>query len=402
MSAWAGTLHVLRLRDVRLLVAGRGISVVGDRMVAVALAFAVLELGGSAADVGLVLAAGSAPLLLSVLAAGVVADRLSRRTVMVAADLLRVATQGALAVLLVTGAAEVWMVAVLAALTGLGTGFFGPASIGLLPQIVAPEHLQRANAVRASAASAGEIAGPLAAGVIVAAAGAGWAIAADAATFAVSAACLVALRLPEREAREPSSFVADLRSGWRAVRSRRWVWSFIVYFALANVAWAAWSALGPIVADERLGGAGAWGIVLGSLGVGALAGSLLATAVDPRRPLIVVALTEALVALPIAFLAGGAPTAVLAGAAFLMGAGMMIGGSLWESTLQRRIPDAELSRVWSYEWFGSYLFMPLGMALWGPLAGAIGLSPTLWIAFGAFAVLVAALLALPDTRRLER
>ncbi|HEY8583133.1 MAG TPA: MFS transporter [Capillimicrobium sp.] len=402
MLGWADTLDVLRLRDLRLLVAAQGVSVVGDRMVSVALAFAVLELGGSAADVGLVLAAASAPLVLSVLAGGVVADRVPRRTVMIGADLLRLVTQGAMAVLLLTGAAEIWTLAALAALTGLGTGFFNPALVGLTPQIVGLEHLQRANAVRASAVAGGEILGPLIAGGLVVLAGPGTAIAVDAATFGVSAACLLALRLPAHEPRAGSTFLADLRGGWDAFRSRRWVWTFALYFGLGNMMWAAWSALGPIVADERLGGAGAWGIVLAGIGVGALAGSVVATAVDPRRPLIVVALVEGLFALPLAFLAGGAPTALLAVAAFLSGAGMMVGASLYESTMQRNVPDEQLSRVSSYEWFGSYLFYPVGMAIWGPLAGAIGLSPTLWLSFGILAALIVALVALPDTRRLQR
>jgi MFS family permease len=381
----------------------KAISVLGDRMVAVALAFAVLEVGGSPSQVGLVLAAATVPLVASVLVGGVVADRLSRRTVMVAADLLRVATQGAMAAVLIAGVAEVWMLAAFAAVTGIGTGLFNPASTGLLPELVSPAHLQPANALRSSAVSAGEILGPIMAGVLVATAGAGVAIAVDAATFAASAACLVALRLPARTEMSPAgSFLAELREGWTAFRTRRWVWTFAVYFAMANAMWAAWSALGPIVADRELGGADAWGFVLGSIGVGALAGSAIATAVDPRRPLIVVALTEGLFALPLGFLAGGAGVALLSLAAFLSGAGMMIGTSIYESTLQRQIRDAELSRVSSYEWFGSYAFYPLGLALWGPLGELIGVSTALWLAFGLFGALAATLLAIPDTRRLER
>ncbi len=208
-------------------------------MVAAALAFAVLEIGGSAAAVGLVRAARTAPLVMSVLVGGVVADRVSRRTVMVTADLLRVVTQGLTAALLIGGVAEVWMLAVPAALTGLGTGFFSPASTGLLPELVPAEHLQRANALRSTAVSAGEIVGPLAAGLIVAALGAGAAIAVDAATFAVSAACLAALRVPVRARERGASFLADLRTGWVAFRSRRWVWTFVGYFALGNMMWAA-------------------------------------------------------------------------------------------------------------------------------------------------------------------
>jgi MFS family permease len=394
-------LRVLGRRDFRLLFFGQSVSVLGDRMVAVALAFAVLEVGGSVSEVGLVLACKVLPLAGSVLIGGVVADRTSRRSVMIWSDLVRVASQGTTAALLITGSAEVWTLALLAGLTGAATGFFSPASTGLLPEVVPPEELQPANALRATAVSTGEIAGPILAGVLVAAAGAGWAIAVDAATFAVSALCLWRLRVPGRVAQVGASFLADLRGGWDAFRSRRWVWTVAVYFAAANLVWGAWSALGPVVAERELGGAAAWGAVLGSVGVGALFGSLLAARAKPRRPLVLVALTEAFVALPLAFLAAGAPTALLALGAFLSGAGMMLGNAVWESTLQRLIPAESLSRVSSYDWFGSFAFYPIGLAAWGPLAGLIGVSTALWLAFGLFIVLIAGQLAVPETRRLQ-
>ncbi len=400
MSASCGdSLRVLRLRDFRLLFAGQGVSVLGDRMVAVALAFAVIELGGSISQVGLVLAAGWAPLAVTVLAGGVVADRTSRRAVMVTADLVRIATQGTMAALLITGSAEIWMLAALAGVTGAATGFFNPASTGLLPEVVPPAQLQPANAMRATAVSGAEILGPVLAGILVAAAGAGWAIAVDASTFAVSAICLSRLRPPAREEREPSSFLADMRDGWTAFRSRRWVWTFIAYFAIANMLWGAWSSLGPTVADRDLGGAAVWGTILGAVGVGALVGSLLATRARPRRPLLFVATLEGLFALPLAFLAAAAPAPLLAFGAFLSGIGMMLGNSVWESTLQRHIPDRELSRVSSYDWFGSFVFYPLGLATWGTVAGAIGLHPALWVASGLFGGAAIVLLTLPEVRR---
>jgi MFS family permease len=395
------TLKLLRRRNFRLLFIGQGVSVLGDRMVAVALAFAVIELGGSASQVGLVLAAGWAPLAVTVLAGGVVADRTSRRAVMVVADLVRIATQGTMAVLLVTGEAEIWMLAALAGVTGAATGFFNPASTGLLPEVVPADELQPANAMRATAVSGSEILGPILAGILVAAVGAGWAIAVDAATFAVSAVCLAMLRPPAREGQEPSSFLADLRDGWAAFRSRRWVWTFVAYFAIANMLWGAWSALGPTVADRDLGGAAVWGTILGAVGVGALVGSILAVRARPRRPLLFVALLEGLFGLPLAFLAAGAPAPLLAFGGFLSGLGMMLGNSVWESTLQRHIPDRELSRVSSYDWFGSFVFYPLGLATWGTVAGAIGLHPALWVAFGLFGACAIVLLTLPEVRRFE-
>jgi MFS family permease len=391
---------ILRQREFRLLFLGQAVSVFGDRMVAVALAFAVLEVGGSASDVGLVLASSTLSLAACVLIGGVIADRISRRAVMVGADLVRVASQAAIAALLIADAAEVWSIALLAAVTGAATGFFSPASTGLLPAIVLPDELQPANALRATARSTGEILGPLIAGVLVAAAGPGWAFAVDAGTFAVSAALLAWLHLPAHVAREAASFVDDLREGWQAFRSRTWVWTFVAYFAIGNMLWGAWSALGPVVAERDLGGAAAWGTVLAAIGVGALAGSLLATRARPRRPLVLVALMEGLFGLPLAILAAAAPVPLLACAAFLSGVGLMLGMSVWESTLQRHIPADSLSRVSSYDWFGSMAFYPLGLAIWGPVAAAIGIATSLWVAFGLFATAVLSLLAIPDIRRL--
>jgi MFS family permease len=394
------SLDVLRTREFRLLFSGQAVSVLGDRMATVALAFAVLEIGGSASEVGLVLAAGAFPLVVTVLAGGVVADRASRRAVMVVADLVRVVSQGVLAALLIAGVAEVWMLALLAGVTGAATGFFGPASTGLLPEVVLVEQLQPANGLRASAVSTGETLGPVVGGVLVAAAGAGWAIAIDAGTFAVSASCLAMLRVPARVASQGRSFVADLRGGWVAFRSRRWVWTFVLYFAIVNLLWGAWSALGPIVSERDLGGPAAWGTILAAMGVGALAGSLIAANVKPGRPLLLAALADGLFALPLAFLAAAPPVPLIAFGALLSGAGMALAISLWESTLQRHIPDESLSRVSSYDWFGSLAFYPLGLAVWGPVATVIGISASLWLAFGLAVVLTLMLISVPDIRHL--
>ncbi len=401
MPARPDSLAVLRRRDLRLLLGAQGASVLGDRMVAVALAFAVLEVGGSASQVGLVLACGALPMVVCVLAGGVVADRTSRRAVMVAADLVRLASQGASAALLIAGAAEVWTLAALAAVTGAATGFFNPASTGLLPAVVPPGELPQANGLRASAVSGGEIAGPVLAGVVVAAAGPGWALGADAATFALSAALLLRVRIPPAAERAATTFTADLRDGWAAFRSRRWLWSTVLTFTWSNAMWGAWSALGPVVADRSLGGAAAWGAVLTCTGLGALAGSVLAVRARPRRPLVVLAVTELVFAIPIAVLAARAPVVALALAAAAGGAAMMLGGAVFETTLQRHVPADQLSRVASYDWFGSMVSYPVGLAIWGPIAGALGLSPALWLAFALQLGGGIALLATPAVRGLR-
>ncbi len=380
MPRLPASLAVLRQRDFRLLFGAYAVSVIGDRMVTIALAFAVLELGGSASEVGVVLACRVLPLVGSLLIGGVVADRLPRRAVMVAADLSRALTQGILAFLLITGEPPIWAIAVLAGAAGAATGFFNPASTGLLPAIVAPEHLQQANGLRATAMSGGEILGPALAGVLVATAGPGWAIAIDAATFVGSAAFLAGLRLPRQAARAATSFLRDLREGWTAFHTRTWVWSIVLSASFGNLLWGSVGVLGPVIAKRDLGGAAAWGAVMAAMGVGALVGALLAIRARPHRPLVLSLLVLSLFGLPPALLALGVPTGALAAGTFLAGGAMMLGISLYESTFQRRIPPEVLSRVSSYDWFGSVALQPVGLAIWGPIAAAIGMQEALWIA----------------------
>jgi hypothetical protein len=392
------SLEVLRRPDFRRLFLGQAASLLGDGMVNVALAFAVLGLGGSASEVGFVFAARMLTLVASLLAGGVVADRTSPRAVMVVADLVRVASQGTMAALLIAGAPEVWSLAALAAVTGAATGFFLPASTALMPAVVPPEELQSANGLRITALAAGEVGGPAIAAALVVAAGAGWAIAIDAATFAVSAALLARLRPGARGTAVAGGFLGDLRHGWREFRTRRWVWGFVLWATVGNVVNGAWIVLGPVVADRHLGGPAAWGTAAAAAGAGGLLGGVVAVRVRPARPLLVAALGFAIWGLPLAFLAARAPVAVLACAAVASGCGVTLAQAVWDSTLQRRIPATSLSRVSAYDWFGSMAFAPLGLAIWGPISVAIGLSGALWLAFGAQLAAAAGLLALPEVR----
>lgn len=396
------SLSVLRERGFRLLFWGQAVSLLGDGMVNVALAFAVLGLGGSASELGLVLAARMLPLVGLLLAGGVVADRLPRRAVMVAADLVRFASQGAMAALLIAGVAEIWMLGALAAVTGAATGFFNPASTGLMPAVVSPERLAQANALRGVTKATGDIAGPVIAGVLVATAGTGWAMAIDAATFLVSAAFLSRLWLPEPERLPASSFTADLREGWAVFRSLTWVWTFVLCATVGNVLWGAWSVLGPVVAQQELGGAAGWAAAVGAFGAGSLAGGVLALHVDPPRPMLVVTLALLPFSIPLVLLAVHAHLAPLAATAFLAGAGLMVSNTLWETTLQRHVPSESLSRVSAYDWFGSMALQPVGLALWGPVSAAVGTKTALWVAFAGGTISTIALLAVRDIRALPR
>jgi MFS family permease len=394
-------LDVLRQTPFRRLLGAAAISWFGDRMVTVALAFAVLGVDESASSIGLVLAARTGAQLVCLLLGGVVADRASRRAIMVGADISRLLTQGLLAAIVIAGTAEVWSIALLAALGGAASGFFSPASVGLLPAIVEPDRLQQANGLRATAMSAGEIGGPVLAGVLVAAVGPGWALGVDAATFGASALLLAGVRVPARTERARASLWDEFREGWTIFRRTTWVWTFVLWASLANVTWGAWSVLGPLIAQRDLGGAAAWGAINAALGVGALVGALGAIRQMPRRPVLAAALTGFTQVPAIALLALGAPAPAIALGALAFGVGMMFGNAVWESALQRSIDPVALSRVSAYDWFGSFAFAPVGFAIWGPIAAAVGTGEALWISGAISVVSTVVLLCVRDVRRLR-
>lgn len=397
---WLPGTGALRERQFRLLFIGQSVSILGDAMSGVALVFAVLEIGGSASQLGLVLAAGAVPFLVFLLVGGVVADRLPRRGVMLTADVVRMATQATMAVLLIAGVAEVWELAALQALRGTASAFFGPASTGLIPQTVSPEHLQEANALRALVAAAGNIAGPAIAGVLVAIAGAGWALGADAATFGVSAVSLAAMRLPAREReRVPGGrFLADLRAGWDEFTARSWVWVTVLNLSLSNLCSTALYVLGPIVASRSLGGASAWALIVAAGSLGGFLGGLLVLRLRPRRPIFTGILACALGAVPSALLGIPAPTWLIALSTFIAGGGVLIFNTLWETTLQQHIPPEALSRVSAYDWLGSFIANPIGLALVGPIAAGLGIQTTLFLAAAGECIAIALTIAMPSVR----
>jgi Transmembrane secretion effector len=395
------SLGVLHERDFRLLFTGHVISLLGDAMTPVALAFAILDLTGSAADLGYVIAARSAPLVGFLLIGGVLADRLPRRLVMVGADLSRFCTQGATAALLISGHARIWEIAALQAFHGAATAFFNPAATGLTPQLVSAERLQDANGLRALARASSGVAGPALAAALVTGVGPGWALAADAATFAASAACLAQLRLPLHVRLPAQSFVRDLLDGWVEFTSRTWVWVIVICAALGNGLSAFFFVLGAVISKAQLGGAGAWALILAAFSAGNFIGGLAVLRFRPRRPLLVGCSLLVPLAGPSALLAIPVPAVAIAAASLIAGAGLMVFNSLWETTLQRVVPPAALSRVSAYDWFGSLLMQPLGYALVGPAVGAFGPSTTLWIAVAGLFASCVAMLAVPSVRNLS-
>jgi len=395
----------LKERQFRLLWLGQATSTLGDGLVPVALSFAVIgTLNGSATALGVVLAAHTLPLVLLVLVGGVWADRLPRQMVMLVSDLIRCAVQATLAVLLLSGAAQLWHLAVLIAIYGTAEAFFQPAATGLVPATISPGRLQQANALLGLSRSTAFVIGPAIAGVIAATTNPGIVFVVDAATFAVSATSLALLRL-SRTRREGvrNSFFADLKGGWTELLAHTWLWVIVVWAStFLCIVIAPFMTLGPVIAKQSLGDTASWGIIAAGWGAGSLGGGLLALRWKPPRPMLVCCVLALMMVPAIALLALRAPAPVIAGAQAIGGIGMGFFGAVWQTTLQQHVREEALSRVSAWDWMGSLAFLPLGLILAGPVSSAIGISTTLWIAAGYLVLSTLAVLLVPSVRNLRR
>ena len=363
----------------RFLFAGRAISAVGDRLMPVALAFAVLDLTDSPGDLGLVLAAQTIPLVLLVLFGGVWADRLRRERVMIASDLVRGLVQAVTAALLISGSATLWQLIVLQAIYGSAAAFFGPASTALVAQTVRVCDQQQANAILELTDSVCSFVGPALAGAIIAVLNPGWGLAADAATFALGSMFLLRLRVQAHEPAGRESTLASLRSGWRSFVSRRWLWVSVLYFTVfMGFVYAPLQVLGPEVSRSALGGPGAWAAISAALGVGALAGGVLALRWKPRHPLRAGFLAFLGSPVLLALLAGHASLVAILPVAAVDGMAGSIFNTLWFTAQQHYVPASEYSRVSSWDFLGTLAIYPVGTALAGPLSATLGISRTLY------------------------
>ncbi len=394
-------LGALHERQFRLFFTGQLVSLLGDAVTPFALAWAVLDLTGSRSDVGFVIAAKVAPLVIFLLVGGVFADRLPRRAVMLTADVVRMGIQATTAALLLSHTAHIWELIVLQAFAGTATAFFNPASTGLTPMTVSAERLQEANALRGMSMASMGLVGPALAGILIVSVGPGYALAIDAASFGVSAYFLARLHVPLHVNLPPQSFAHDLVDGWREFVSRTWVWLIVLSASLGNMMSGVWYVLALAWIKNGHGGAGAWTAVLVAGAIGALLAGAIALRIRPRRPLLVACLVIVPNVLPVILLALHAPWQALVVAALVTGFGNMLFNTLWETTLQQHVPSAALSRVSAYDWFGSLLCQPIGFALAGVVAAAIGMSSTLWIAAAVMLVSLAALFAAPSIRQLR-
>ena len=381
---------MLHERSFARYLAASTISTLGSGMAMVALAFAVLGFGG-ATDLGIVLLAREIPIVILLLLGGVFADRIPRRTILVSSDLVKGAAQVATAIVLFSGTANVWNVALLQAVFGVSAAFSRPATTGLVKEAVSDARLQEANALLGLSSSVLSIAGPAIGALIVAAGSPAWAIAIDSVTFFASAALIASMHLTASVRIASASILGDLRDGWREFVTRPWAVAMVVSFGLFQLSYfPALLVLGPLVAKEQLGGAGAWGTILAVESLGAVVGGLFALRLRFSQPLVASQLAVLPAGLLLAALAVPLPLIWLAVVSFANGIGFAVGNVLWMTALQRNVPGHALSRISSFDWLGSVALNPIGYALIGPLAALIGPPETLAIA----AVLIIAVLVI--------
>ena len=352
--------------------AGRTVDLAGSSMTTVALALAVLQASGRAADLGIVLAAAMIPTLVLLLVGGTVADRVSRRTVLIVSNLATAAVMAAMAAVLIMDRYDLVVMAGLAVVSGAVNAFSQPALRGIVPELVARQDLQRVNALLASSRNTVRILGPMIASVLVATVGGGWALAADALSYLLAAAAFTRLPGTNRPPAARQPLWRDLVDGWAVFRSMRWVVVMTVSFALINaVNVGPWNVLGPQVVSGNDGAVG-WGVVQTVRAVGLLVMSIVAVRIVLRRPLRDGRIWGTLAALPLLAVGLTGDAWIVAAAAFVGGLGLTVAAITWESTLQAAVPEESLSRVAAYDELLSYVAIPLSQLAVGPLAAVYG------------------------------
>lgn len=388
--------------DFGLFFTARTTSLLGDAMLPVAITAAVLHAGYGASGVGYALAALVAPFAALIIFGGVMSDRLGARRLMVVSDAARLCSQGALALLFLSGTPQLWQILVLLALIGAGGALFQPGVASITPLIA--QDVQKANATLRISESVTVVIGPSLAGLLLVISSPAAVVAVDALTYAASGLCLLLLRsvpMGPAERKGKPSFRADLVEGWQEFRARTWLWSVIVVFMLWQLAGAGPAmTLGnsSLVTDH---GASVFGMVMSSLGAGSVLGGLLAIRLRPRYPLRAGALSMILwTPMPLS-VALGFPAPLVAGCYAVSGVGMAFWIVMFHTSVQTHIPQDVLGRVHAYDAAGSLVMKPVGQAVAGPLAAVAGAVPLLYVSTSMALVACALLLAIPAVRGLK-
>ncbi len=368
---------------------------------AIALSFAVLAVSNPT-SLGLIFVAREIPILVLLLAGGVLADRLPRRFVLAGASFVAGVSQLVAAVILISGSANILALASCAAVNGAAGAFSRPARTGLIPQIVSAPRLQQANALLGLAPRIIGIAGAAFGSWLITSIGAGYALAFDSITFVVAGALVLTLAKDAPRIKRGTSPFADLSEGWREVRSRTWLWTLILSGGAFQFAYfPALAVLGPEIARKHLGGPPAWATIITGELIGGIIGGVIAFKIQFPRPFLVYCLAGIPMVAQLMGFASGWPLIPLVVSAMLTGVGFALAGTIWFTALQRFIPSDSLSRVSSFDWLGSLALNPIGYAIIGPLSAAMGERRTMGYAAVLLAVATFGPLTVPAVVRLR-
>jgi len=401
----------LRLRGFRILWAGMTISLVGDGVTLIAIAWQVYQLSNVPTALGITLMAMSVPQILLLLFGGFVSDRFERCRVMLFADLVRGCALLVMGVLSIAGVLEIWHMAAIAAVYGAGNAFFGPAFDALVPDLVPDELLAQANSLDQYVRPVSvRLVGPALGGWIIATVGVGWAFILDAASFAVSIACLLQLgqlqTAPQADVEPDSGSIwTEIREGFSFVRCNVWLWGT---FSAATLGYLIF--LGPaevllpyLVKNDLSGSASDLGTVFAMGGLGAITASIVMSQRGmPNRNMSFIYIAWSLSTLAVAgYGLARFPWQVML-TCFAFNAFETAGQIVWLTTKQSLVPTRLLGRVSSLDWLISIGLMPLSYALAGPVATWLGTRTTLIGAGLLGSVITFAFLFLPGMRSPEK
>jgi MFS family permease len=398
-----GALAPLGERNFAWYFSSRLVNTLGAMMANIALTFAVLDIDGRAIAIGMVLAAHTIPMIVLLLWGGVLSDRFPRAVVLQVSNVASALSQGAIACLVLTGRAELWMIIALTALHGAVSAMSMPAMAGMVPQLVPRESLQQANALLSLTRNGLTVLGPSLGAFLVVTVGPGWALAVDAFTWALAALLLIPVNIPRRAPRaEATSTLQDLREGWTFFRSVTWLWVVVLGFGGLNMIHnGALFTLGPVVAEDTIGRQ-AWGFVLSAEAAGLLVMAFVLLRYRLERPLLWGMLAIILNAAPMIMLGVDPVVVALVVAAFVGGMGIEVFSMGWALAMQENIDDDMLSRAYSYDMLGSFVAMPIGQLAWGPLGVAFGNERVLVASGIAYAAICGLVLCSRSVRDLPR
>jgi MFS family permease len=398
----------LRISDFRLLWAGMTVSLLGDGLYVVAVAWQAYQISNSPYALAVTGVAWTLPTVLVLPISGALSDRVGRRPLMIVADLLRAAAVFGIALLAALGTIEVWHLIVLSIVFGTGEALFSPSFVALVPEIVPEPLLVQANSLdQAMRPLAMQFLGPAVGGVIVASAGTGTAFALDGASYLFSAVMILLIRARPAVRHEPrESLLTEIGEGVAYVRQQVWLWGTLLAFSITVlVFWGPIEVLVPFVIKNDLGGgAGGFGLVLAAGGAGAIAAAIVTSLAGlPRQRLALCFVSFIIAGFGTAFY--GVATALwqMAVVAAIAGACFAVGLVAWGTIMQSQVPAELLGRVSSLDWMVSISLLPVSFALVGPVSGLLGARTTLIAAgVGAGGILIAALALLPGLRDIDR